>query len=145
MYRFISILYIAFLGAVSCFAPSSTTTILAQPRQYHHLANSLKLNNDSSGGLLQSRLYMSDAAGSYLDSLSAKGNEIGEEVKVCKRSIHKIVHTLFICMSHSRCLHLFTNHNIDWQNIYMVNTPTRSYKIYINITKLSLCLHPTKI
>ena len=83
MHRFISILYIAFLGAVSSFAPSSTTTILAQPRQHTHLVNSLKLNNDSNGGSLQSRLYMSDAASSYLDSLSTTSSEIGEEEKVC--------------------------------------------------------------
>jgi len=103
MYRFISILYIAFLGAVSCFSPSSTTTILAQPRQYHNLANSLKLNNDSSGGLLQSRLYMSDAAGSYLDSLSTRSGEVGEEEKVCvlRYVCIRYAHFLLHCLSHS--------------------------------------------
>ena len=82
MYWFIVIIYVAFLGAVSSFSPSSTTTIFAQPRQYH-LVDSLKLANDSINSS-QSRLYMSDAAGSYLDSLSTKSrNEIGEEEKVC--------------------------------------------------------------
>ena len=100
MYRFISILYIAFVGAVSSFSPSSTT-ILAQPRQHTHLANSLKLNNDSSGSL-QSRLHMSDAAGSYLDSLSTKSGEVGEEEKVCSiRYAHKICSFPFAFVSHT--------------------------------------------
>jgi len=144
MYRFISILYIAFLGAVSSFSPSSTT-ILAQPRQYH-LINPLKLNNDSSGSL-QSRLYMSDAAGSYLDSLSVESNDVGEEEKVCNKMCTRYAHFLLHCLSHYRNspLSLILTTYIDWQNIHMVNTPTRSYSLHINIAKLSLCIHPTGI
>ena len=144
MHRLIAIIYIAFLGAVSSFSPSSTT-ILSQPRQ-HNLVSSLKLNNDStiSASHLNSRLYMSDAAGSYLDSLSAKSNEVGEEEKVCIRYAHKICSFCFcnICLTLS---HSSLNNILDWQDLYMVNTPTRSYSIHINITKLSLCIHPTRI
>ena len=100
MYRFLAVIYIAFLGAVSSFSPSSTT-ILAQPRQHNHLIDSLKLNNDSSSSShLKSRLYMSDAAGSYLDSLSSNSNEIGEEEKVCSlRCAHKICSFPAICLT----------------------------------------------
>jgi len=86
---------------------------------------------------------MSDAAGSYLDSLSTKSNEIGEEEKACIRYAQKYV-ILSVCI----CLTLSTLHStihIDWQDLYMVNTPTRSYSIYTNITKLSLRLYPTRI